>query len=35
MKTAIAPTPNETFPDDTPSPKHPPLQQTASLAHRP
>jgi penicillin-binding protein 1A len=34
MKTAIAPTPNETFPSDTPSPKHPPLQQTASLAHR-
>jgi penicillin-binding protein 1A len=35
MKTAIAPTPNETFPGDTPSPKHPPLQQTASLAiHR-
>jgi len=35
MKTAIAPPPNETFPGDTPSPKHPPLQQTASLAiHR-
>jgi len=35
MKTAIAATPNETFPGDTPGPKHPPLQQTASLVpHR-
>jgi penicillin-binding protein 1A len=32
MKTAIAATPNETFPGDTPAPAHPPLQQTAALA---
>jgi penicillin-binding protein 1A len=32
MKTAIAATPNETFPGDTLGPAHPPLQQTAALA---
>jgi penicillin-binding protein 1A len=32
MKTAIAATPNEIFPGDTPGPVHPPLQQTAALA---
>ena len=31
MKTAIAPTPNETFPGDTPTSPHPPPQQTATL----
>ena len=31
MKVAIAPTPNEVFPGDTPGPKRPPLQQTAAL----
>jgi penicillin-binding protein 1A len=35
MQTAIAATPNETFPGDTPGPTPPPLQQTASLTtHR-
>ncbi|MGA7353424.1 MAG: penicillin-binding protein, partial [Acidobacteriaceae bacterium] len=35
MQTAIAATPNETFPGDTPPSTHPPLQQTAALAtHR-
>jgi penicillin-binding protein 1A len=35
MQTAIAATPNETFPGDTPTSAHPPLQQTAALAtHR-
>jgi penicillin-binding protein 1A len=32
MQTAIAATPNEAFPGDTPGPAHPPLQQTAALA---
>ncbi len=31
MKVAIAPTPNEVFPGDTPGPKQPPLRQTAAL----
>jgi penicillin-binding protein 1A len=31
MKVAIASTPNETFPGDTPGPAHPQLQQTAAL----
>jgi penicillin-binding protein 1A len=35
MQTAIAATPNETFPGDTPASARPPLQQTAALAtHR-
>jgi hypothetical protein len=33
MKTAIAATPNEKFPGDTPAPAHPFLQQTAALRH--
>lgn len=33
MKTAIAATPNENFPGDTPAPAHPFLQQTAALRH--
>jgi hypothetical protein len=31
MKIAIAATPNETFPGDSPGPARPHLQQTASL----
>ena len=31
MKIAIAATPNENFPGDTPGPPHPPVQQTAAL----
>jgi hypothetical protein len=31
MKVALAPTPNEVFPGDTPGPKQPPLRQTAAL----